>query len=73
MEEMGLFIVNVKFVYVVNIVMWDEKRLSYYIIIFMCGELSDFNVLLENLELEKCDGWEWVEWFNVLLFVFCFL
>lgn len=70
MEETGLSIVNVKFAHVVNTVMRDEKRPSHYITIFMRGELSDPNALPENLEPEKCDGWEWVEWPNVPLPVF---
>ena len=64
-EETGLSIHNIKFVYVTNTVLRDEKRPSHYVTIFMRGELVDPNAVAENLEPEKCDGWEWVEWPNV--------
>lgn len=65
MEETGLSIHNVKFAYVTNTVMRDEMRPSHYVTIFMRGELVDPNAVAENLEPDKCDGWEWVEWPNV--------
>jgi 8-oxo-dGTP diphosphatase len=64
-EETGLLIHNVKFSYVTNTVIRDENRPSHYVTIFMRGELVDPNAVAENLEPEKCDGWEWVQWPNV--------
>lgn len=64
-EETGLSIHNLKFAYVTNTVMRDEIRPSHYVTIFMRGELVDPNAVPENMEPEKCDGWEWVEWPNM--------
>ena len=64
-EETGLSIHNIKFVFVTNTVMRNEKRPSHYVTIFMRGEQCNAADEPENLEPDKCDGWEWVEWPNV--------
>lgn len=64
-EETGLSIHNIKFVFVTNTVMRNEKRPSHYVTIFMRGEQCNVADEPENLEPDKCDGWEWVEWPNV--------
>ncbi|KAG0554042.1 hypothetical protein KC19_12G059000 [Ceratodon purpureus] len=65
MEETGLAIRNVKFAHVTNTVMRNERRPSHSVTIFMRSELTNPNAEPENLEPEKCEGWEWVEWPNV--------
>jgi 8-oxo-dGTP diphosphatase len=64
-EETGLSIHNIKFVFVTNTVMRNEIRPSHYVTIFMRGEQCNAADEPENLEPDKCDGWEWVEWPNV--------
>jgi len=62
MEETGLSIYNIQFAAVNNNIMKEEFRPSHYVAMFMRAELSDPVQQPQNLEPEKCDGWEWVEW-----------
>ncbi|XP_068752572.1 nucleotide triphosphate diphosphatase NUDT15-like [Montipora capricornis] len=61
LEETGLKIKNVSFATVVNAMVIEEDY--HYITIFMKGEI-DINYLREpqNLEPEKCEGWNWYDW-----------
>lgn len=38
------------------------KENKHYVTIFMCCEREYENQEAENLEVEKCEGWEWVSW-----------
>ena len=54
---------NIRFAAVNNTVMLKERRPSHYVTIFMRAELADpLKQEAQNLEPDKCDGWEWVEW-----------
>ncbi|KAJ7543616.1 hypothetical protein O6H91_09G045100 [Diphasiastrum complanatum] len=64
-EETGLSICNCTFAYVTNTIMMNDIRPSHYITIFMRSEISHPNDEPKNLEPEKCDGWEWIEWPHV--------
>jgi 8-oxo-dGTP diphosphatase len=56
-EEMGVTLSTVEFLHVTNDIMWQEKK--HYITIFMVGELHDpVHQRPQNLEPEKCEGWE---------------
>ncbi|KAH7352366.1 hypothetical protein KP509_19G041600 [Ceratopteris richardii] len=62
LEETGLIIHKIRFASVTNSVMLNDKRPSHYVTIFMKGELVDPCQEPENLEPDKCYGWEWVKW-----------
>lgn len=64
-EETGLSIQNIKFASVVNSIMQNENQLSHYVTIFMHAELCNPIDEPQNLEPDKCDGWEWVDWPNI--------
>ncbi|KAI3844937.1 hypothetical protein MKX03_019312 [Papaver bracteatum] len=61
-EETGLDINNIEFVTVTNSVFLDEPKPSHYITIFMRGKLVDSQQEPQNLEPNKCDGWDWYKW-----------
>jgi len=65
MKETGLSLHNIQFATVTNSIMKDEIRPSHYVIVYMRAELSDPDQQPQNLEPEKCDGWEWVQWSNL--------
>eukprot|EP00249_Psilotum_nudum_P007860 c20871_g1_i1 orf=162-584(+) len=62
MEETGLSIKNIRFAWVTNCVMRNEVQPSHYVTIFMRAEQSNVADEPQNLEPDKCDGWDWVEW-----------
>jgi 8-oxo-dGTP diphosphatase len=64
-EETGLSIQNIKFASVVNSIMQNENQPSHYVTIFMHAELCNPIDEPQNLEPDKCDGWEWVDWPNI--------
>jgi 8-oxo-dGTP diphosphatase len=64
-EETGLSIQNIKFASVVNSIMQNENQSSHYVTIFMHAELCNPIDEPQNLEPDKCDGWEWVDWPNI--------
>lgn len=56
-EEMGLTLSSVEYLHVTNDIMRQDKK--HYITIFMMGELQDpVHQRPQNLEPEKCEGWE---------------
>ncbi|OQD73283.1 hypothetical protein PENDEC_c016G04861 [Penicillium decumbens] len=59
LEETGLQIHNLQFLTAVNSVFESENK--HYITIFMAG-MVDAGAQPQNLEPEKCFGWEWVSW-----------
>lgn len=60
LEETCLRIKTPKFLTATNDIMENENK--HYVTIFMCCEREDENQEAENLEVEKCEGWEWVTW-----------
>ncbi|MCL7047879.1 hypothetical protein MKW94_003221 [Papaver nudicaule] len=40
----------------------DEPKPSHYITIFMRGKLVDSQQEPQNMEPNKCDGWDWYDW-----------
>jgi 8-oxo-dGTP diphosphatase len=56
-EEMGVTLPSVEFLHVTNDIMRQENK--HYITIFMVGELRDpVRQRPQNMEPEKCEGWE---------------
>ncbi|MGG6496684.1 UNVERIFIED_CONTAM: NUDIX domain-containing protein, partial [Bacteroidetes bacterium 56_B9] len=60
LEETGLRIKEPEFLTATNDIMETENK--HYVTIFMCCEREDEEQEAENLEVEKCEGWEWVSW-----------
>ncbi|XP_028321819.1 nucleotide triphosphate diphosphatase NUDT15 [Gouania willdenowi] len=61
MEESGLYLVNLRFVHVVNSVRVEEQY--HYVTIIMQGELDrSRSGEPQNLEPEKNHGWTWTHW-----------
>ena len=61
MEETGLKIKKIKFHAVTNDIFKKENK--HYITIFM---ESDYDSgILQNMEPEKCEKWDWFEWDNL--------
>ncbi|OVA05057.1 NUDIX hydrolase domain [Macleaya cordata] len=61
-EETGLDIEKIEFVTITNSVFLEEPKPLHYVTIFMRGELVDSQQLPQNVEPEKCDGWDWYNW-----------
>ncbi|CAH3022578.1 unnamed protein product [Porites evermanni] len=61
LEETGLKIKNVSFATAVNAIVVEQDY--HYITIFMKGEIDMSHAREpENLEPDKCEGWEWYDW-----------
>jgi 8-oxo-dGTP diphosphatase len=59
MEETGLDVDNIEFLTVTNHVFLEEVKLVYIVYIFMQTVVADPNKQPLNVELDKCDGWDW--------------
>ncbi|XP_022108182.1 nucleotide triphosphate diphosphatase NUDT15-like [Acanthaster planci] len=61
LEETGLSIIGVTFDSVINAVIEEERY--HYVVIFMRGEIDlTKKKEPENMEPNKCEGWEWWDW-----------
>ncbi|KAK0123365.1 hypothetical protein ONS96_010357 [Cadophora gregata f. sp. sojae] len=67
LEETGLKISNIKFSTATNDVM--EKDEKHYITLFVVGVRDDVSQVPEVLEKEKCEGWEWLRWEELVALV----
>lgn len=63
-EETGLDVVKIEFLAVRNNVVLNEPKPAHVVCIFMRAALADDDQLPQNLEPEKCGGWEWYDWEN---------
>ncbi|KAG6765806.1 hypothetical protein POTOM_029863 [Populus tomentosa] len=61
-EETGLDIDNIEVLKVTNDLFHEGAEPSHYIMILLRAVLANPNQLPENLEPDKCDGWDWYEW-----------
>lgn len=64
-EETGLDIDKVEYLTVTNTLFLEEPKPSHYVTIFMRAFLPDPNQAPQNLEPQKCDGWDWYDWDNL--------
>ncbi|KAF5450131.1 hypothetical protein F2P56_030506 [Juglans regia] len=64
-EETGLDIDKVEYLTVTNTLFLEEPKPSHYVTIFMRAFLADPNQVPQNLEPQKCDGWDWYDWDNL--------
>ncbi|KAM3414713.1 hypothetical protein BST61_g9870 [Cercospora zeina] len=60
LEETGLVVTAPKFLTATNDIMESENK--HYVTVFMCCVREDETQEAENLEKEKCEGWEWISW-----------
>ncbi|CAH1797245.1 unnamed protein product [Owenia fusiformis] len=62
-EECNIKLSNPRFVQVVNAT--ELEKNYHYVTLYIQGELDEsFRKEPENLEPEKCEGWEWISWDN---------
>lgn len=49
-----------------NLFLDNESNLeAHYVVILVRAVLVDPNQIPQNLEPQKCDGWEWYDWENL--------
>ncbi|KAJ4835168.1 Nudix (Nucleoside diphosphate linked moiety X)-type motif 1 [Turnera subulata] len=61
-EETGLDIGKREYLTVTNNVFVEAPKPSHYVTIFLRGVLVDPDQVPQNLEPEKCYGWDWYDW-----------
>ncbi|KAL1357384.1 hypothetical protein HN51_009304 [Arachis hypogaea] len=63
-EETGLEVGKVELLTVTNNVFLEEPKKCHYVTIFMRAVFgaNEAEQVPQNLEPEKCDGWEWYAW-----------
>ncbi|KAL8198118.1 hypothetical protein R6Q57_030166 [Mikania cordata] len=61
-EETGLDIKNIKFLTTINNIPYGSIHLD---VTYMCAYLSDPNQTPQNIEPDKCEGWEWFDLNNL--------
>ncbi|MED6138732.1 Nudix (Nucleoside diphosphate linked moiety X)-type motif 1 [Stylosanthes scabra] len=63
-EETGLEVGKLELLTVTNNVFLEEPKKYHYVTIFMRAVLgaNEAEQVPQNLEPEKCDGWEWYQW-----------
>jgi len=66
-EETGLKVKNVRFLTATNDIMAADNK--HYVTMFMVCERQDDSQKPEVLELDKCAGWEWVSWEELMKWV----
>ncbi|KAL1807796.1 geranyl diphosphate phosphohydrolase [Daucus carota subsp. sativus] len=64
-EETGLDVEKIEFLEVRNSIILNEAKPAHIVSIFMRAALADADQVPENVEPEKCDGWEWYDWENL--------
>jgi len=55
-EEMGLSLTNIRFFHATNDIMSRDEK--HYVTIFMVAAPSNPNEMPQNLEPDKCEGWD---------------
>lgn len=61
-EETGLDIEKTEFLTVTNVPFLNDPKPSHYVTISMRAVLSDPSQVPQNLEPNKCSGWDWYDW-----------
>ncbi|XVE91358.1 hypothetical protein REPUB_Repub01dG0002700 [Reevesia pubescens] len=64
-EETGLEIGKAEFLTVTNSLFLEEPKPAHYVTIFLRALLADTDQIPQNLEPNKCDGWDWYGWDNL--------
>ncbi|KAJ8448207.1 hypothetical protein Cgig2_025131 [Carnegiea gigantea] len=61
-EETGLEIQKTELLTVTNNLFLEQPKPLHYVTIFMRSVQADDDEVPQNMEPEKCDGWDWYEW-----------
>ncbi|GLT91737.1 hypothetical protein SLE2022_096100 [Rubroshorea leprosula] len=61
-EETGLDIEKAEYLTVTNTIFREIPKPAHYVTIYLRAVLADTSQVPQNLEPEKCDGWDWYEW-----------
>ncbi|KAL5722739.1 hypothetical protein ACHQM5_006221 [Ranunculus cassubicifolius] len=61
-EETGLDIEKIEFLTVTNNLFLEAPKPAHYVVIFVRAALRDPLQTPQNLEPNKCAGWDWYEW-----------
>ncbi|KAL8218589.1 hypothetical protein R6Q57_021962 [Mikania cordata] len=64
-EETGLHIKDIQFVTVTNDVFTEAAKQLHLVAVYMRASLADPEQLPQNIEPEKCYGWDWYDWKNL--------
>ncbi|KAK6251681.1 hypothetical protein QUC31_013401 [Theobroma cacao] len=64
-EETGLEMGKADFLTVTNNLFLEEPKPAHYVTIFLRSVLADPNQVPQNLEPNKCHGWDWYDWDNL--------
>ncbi|KAJ6987929.1 nudix hydrolase 1 [Populus alba x Populus x berolinensis] len=64
-EETGLDINKTELLTVTNNVFLEEPKPCHYVTVFLRANLADPEQVAQNLEPEKCYGWDWYAWDNL--------
>jgi 8-oxo-dGTP diphosphatase len=67
LEETGLRVTNIRFLTATNGLMLDEGK--HFITLWMVGARENEQDEPQLLEPDKCEGWQWVEWAEMLAWV----
>lgn len=67
LEETGLKVTNTQFLTATNDVMEADRK--HYITLFVVCVRDDDDAEARVLEPEKCEGWEWIGWENLVKLV----
>ena len=61
-EETGLEIQKTELLTVTNNLFLEQPKPLHYVTIFMRSVQADDDQVPQNMEPEKCDGWDWYDW-----------
>ncbi|KAJ8774683.1 hypothetical protein K2173_017129 [Erythroxylum novogranatense] len=61
-EETGLDVNGTEYLTVTNNVFLEEPKPSHYVTVFVRAFLTDPTQVPQNLEPDKCYGWDWFNW-----------
>lgn len=61
-EETGLDVEKTEFLTVTNNIFSEHAKPVHVVCIFMRAVLTDPRQVAQNLEPEKCGGWDWYDW-----------
>lgn len=64
-EETGLDVKKIEYLTVTNNVLLDQPKPCHYVTIFMRAVIEDEQQVPQNMEPNKCDGWDWYDWDNL--------
>lgn len=67
MEETGLKVANVQFLTATNDYMPEDGK--HYVTLFMTCVRENDNDEAQVLEPDKCEGWEWISWEDLMSWV----